>query len=129
MHHGHNFTRSPRHCVLYRRHHLDRKNAGGASTALVLKRPLSHGVRVNGSKCRLLQSNVSFLGHRIDAEGIHPLEEKLAAIIQAPAPQNVQELRSFLGLVNYYGKFIPNAATILVPFKQAALQGRQVEIV
>ena len=56
-----------------------------------------------------------FLGHRIDAEGIHPTREKLKAIVEAPAPKNVQELRSFLGLINYYGKFIPNAATILAP--------------
>ena len=84
----------------------------------VLKRLLTHGVQVNRSKCRFLQSSVSFLGHRIDAEGIHPLEDKLAAIIQAPAPQNVQELRSFLGLINYYGKFIPIAVTILAPLNK-----------
>ena len=35
--------------------------------------------------------------------------------MEAPTPQNVQELRSFLGLINYYGKFIPNAATVLAP--------------
>ena len=67
------------------------------------------------SKCRVLQSSVEFLGHRVDAEGIHPLESKLKAIVQAPAPKNVQELRSFLGLINYYSKFICNAATILGP--------------
>ena len=80
----------------------------------VLKRLLSHGVRVNNAKCRFLESSVSFLGHRIDTEGIHLLQEKLTAILQAPAP----ELRSFLGLINYYGKFIPNAATILAPLNK-----------
>ena len=44
------------------------------------------------------------------------LPSKVAAIANAPAPTNLQELRSFLGLLNYYGKFIPNlAATILHP--------------
>lgn len=51
----------------------------------------------------------------VDAEGIHPTKEKLEAIVKAPASKNVQELCSFLGLINYYGKFIPNAAITLVP--------------
>ena len=84
----------------------------------VLKRLLRHGVRVKRQKCRFLQPSVSFLGHRIDATGIHPLDDKLQAIVQAPAPTNVPELRSFLGLINYYGKFIQNAATILAPLNQ-----------
>ena len=84
----------------------------------VLKRLLRHGIHVKLSKCRFLQPSVVFIGHRIDADGIHPLKEKLKAILQAPAPTNVQELRSFLGLINYYGKFIPNAATILAPLNR-----------
>ena len=68
----------------------------------VLKRLLRHGVRVKRSKCRFLQPSVTFLGHRIDAEGIYPLDGKLKAIVKAPAPENVQELCSFLGLINYY---------------------------
>ena len=59
-----------------------------------------------------------FLGHQIDADGIHPTDEKLKAIVQAPTPENVQELRSFLDLINYYGKFIPNAATTLAPLNE-----------
>lgn len=81
----------------------------------VLKRLHKHGVHVKRAKCQFLKSHVVFLGHRIDAQGIHPTEDKLKAIVEAPAPKNVQELRSFLGLVNYYGKFIPNAATLLAP--------------
>ena len=81
----------------------------------VLRRLLRHGIHVKKSKCRFLQPSVIFLGYRIDAEGIHPTQEKLKAIVEAPAPKNVQELRSFLGLINYYGKFIQNAATILAP--------------
>ena len=84
----------------------------------VLKRLLRHGVHVNQAKCRFLQPSVVFLGHRIDSDGIHPTDEKLAAITQAPAPENLQELRSFLGLINYYGKFIPNAATLLAPLNE-----------
>ena len=84
----------------------------------VLKRLLRHGIHVKLAKCRFLQPSVIFLGHRIDADGIHPTDEKLKAIVKAPSPKNVQELRSFLGLINYYGKFIPNAATILAPLNE-----------
>ena len=59
--------------------------------------------------------HVTVFGHQVDADGIHITDDKLQAIVQAPAPKNVQELRSFLGLINYYRKFIPNAATILHP--------------
>ena len=84
----------------------------------VLQRLSRHGVRVKKSKCRFFHPSVIFLGHRLDASGIHPTEEKLKAIVDASTPKNVQELCSFLGLINYYGKFIPNAATILAPLNE-----------
>ena len=55
------------------------------------------------------------MGHQIDAEGLRATKEKLEAILSAPSPKNVQELRSFLGLLNYYGKFIPNLASLIHP--------------
>ena len=51
----------------------------------------------------------------IDAEGTRATPEKIAAIEQAPMPKNVQQLRSFLGLLNYYRKFLPNLASIVQP--------------
>ena len=81
----------------------------------VLKCLVRYGVQVKHSKCQLVQSSVCFLGHRIDAEDIHPCPDKLQAIMASPTPQNVRELHLFLGLRNYYGKFIPNTATILPP--------------
>ena len=50
-----------------------------------------------------MKSCVEYLGHKIDAEGLHALHHKVKAIIKARAPKNVQELTSFLGLLNYYG--------------------------
>ena len=46
-------------------------------------------------------------------DGRHPTDEKIAAISEAPSPKNVAELRSYLGLLNYYGHFIPNLSTLL----------------
>ena len=52
-------------------------------------------------------SSVEYLGHQFDASGISPMPNKIDAVINAPPTKNVSELRSFLGLVNYYGKFVP----------------------
>ena len=68
------------------------------------------------SKCAFLQPSVEYLGHQIDAEGRRATTEKLQAILHVPSPKNVQELRSFLGLLYYYGKFILNLATLIHPF-------------
>ena len=84
----------------------------------VLRRLKEHGVRMNRAKCQFLAKSVEYLGYRIDEKGLHATDEKLQAITQAPPPKNVQELRSFLGLINYYGRFIPNSASILHPLNQ-----------
>ena len=60
-------------------------------------------------------SSVEYLGHRISAEGIQPTQEKVRAIAEAPAPNNISQLRSFLGVMNYYAKFLPNLSTALAP--------------
>ena len=91
----------------------------------VLERLQEHGVRVKKSKCSFLQSSVQYLGHRIDAEGIHATESKIQAIVKAPAPKNVTELRSFLGLLNYYGRFIPNLASLIHPLSKLLCQGTE----
>ena len=60
--------------------------------SLVLERRLSTGLRLNKTKCKLLQSSVVYLGHLIDGEGLHPMEDKL----KAPRPKDVTALKSFL---------------------------------
>ena len=91
----------------------------------VLRRLQKHGVRVNQAKCKFMADSVEYLGHKIDSEGLHATDGKLQAILQAPAPRNVQELRSFLGLLNYYSKFISNLTTILHPLNQLLQQNRK----
>lgn len=55
------------------------------------------------------------VSRRLDAQGIHPLPEKVEAIRNAPVPADVSQLKSYLGLLNYYAKFIPNMSTVLKP--------------
>ena len=62
-----------------------------------------------------MNDSVEYLGHIIDSEGIKATPEKIAAIERAPMPKNIQQLRSFLGLLNYYRKFLPNLAMVIQP--------------
>ena len=81
----------------------------------VFSRLEKHGFRLKLEKCEFLLKNIEYLGHVISKDGIQPVPTKVEAIVKAPTPANVQQLRSFLGLTNYYGKFIPNLATLLHP--------------
>ena len=90
----------------------------------VLQRLQEHGVRLRREKCSFFQNSVEYLRHLITAEGVHTTSKKIEAVVEAPAPQNVTELRSFLGLLNYYGKFIPNLASILHPLHSPLRSGQ-----
>ena len=95
------------------------------SLSTVLQRLQKYGFRLKREKCEFLQCSVENLGHRIDCEGLHAISSKLQVITQAPAPQNVQELRSFFGLLNYYGKFIPNVASLIQPLNSLLQHDRK----
>ena len=73
------------------------------------------GVTLNRHKCAFGALSVEYLGHVINQEGLHPSEEKVRAIKQAPRPRNVTELKSFLGLLNYYSNLFPHLSTLLSP--------------
>ena len=77
-----------------------------------------YGLRLKKSKCEYLKTKVEYLGYCIDADGLHKSPAKVKAVVDAPRPQNQQQLRSFLGLVNYYGKFISALSTITHPLNQ-----------
>ena len=81
----------------------------------VLDRLHRYNLHLKLPKCEFLKPEVVYLGLRISAEGLQPVEEKINAVKRAPAPQNVNELRSFLGMVQYYHSFLPGLATILAP--------------
>ena len=73
------------------------------------------GLRLKRSKCSFMMSKIEYLGHVIDEHGIHPTEDKVKAIQEAPRPKNVSELRSFIDILNYYGKFSSNLSSKLAP--------------
>ena len=85
---------------------------------LVLARLQEQGLKVNLAKCQFMVPKLEFCGHLVDAEGIHTTEAKVDALVKAPAPTNVQQLRSYLGLLNYYHKFLPDLAHTLFPLNK-----------
>ena len=59
-----------------------------------------------------------YLGLKISAAGLQPVEEKINVVKKAPTPRNVSELRSFLGMVRYYHSLLPGLATMLAPLQK-----------
>ena len=84
-----------------------------ANLDLVLDRLEKFGLHINQSKCAFFQQSVTYCGHVIDANGLHKTQAKVTAVQDAPQPENVSQLRSFIGLVNYYAKFLPGMSTVM----------------
>ena len=82
---------------------------------LVFERFASHGITINLDKCVFGSNIIEFLGHVIDATGIRPLPDKIAALKDYPLPQSTKALRRFLGMANYYCRFIPHCSDVLRP--------------
>ncbi|XP_064463405.1 uncharacterized protein LOC135374343 [Ornithodoros turicata] len=82
---------------------------------LLFQRLQDNGVVINAAKCIFGVDALEFLGHRIDGHGITPLPEKVDVIKDFPLPSTRRKLREYLGLVNFYRRFIPHCAQILEP--------------
>ena len=63
-----------------------------ATLERVLDQLEKHGLQVNKSKCTFLAPSITYLGHKIDKEGLHPTDDKVKAVQDAPAPKNIQQL-------------------------------------
>ena len=81
----------------------------------VLQRFNDHGIVINSSKCQFGVSELVFLGHIVNKDGIRPLPEKIEALRTYPRPTTQRKLREFLGLINFYNRFVPNFASLLSP--------------
>ena len=81
----------------------------------VFKRLAKAGLQLKKGKCVFMEPQVTYLGHSVSKEGIQPMEDKVEAITNAPPPRNVSELKSYLGMINYYQKFLPNLSSVLAP--------------
>ena len=86
--------------------------------AEVLKRLSEYGMRVNLDKCQFFEEKIEYCGYIIDRRGIHKVQKKIDAVQNMPVPQNKDQVRSFVGLVNYYGRFFPQLSTTIFPLNQ-----------
>ena len=76
------------------------------------------GLKIKLDKCRFFKESVDYLGHTISCQGLAPTKERIAGIVQAQAPSNKVELKSFLGLMTYNCRFLPSLSQVLHPLYQ-----------
>ncbi|GBG80286.1 hypothetical protein CBR_g30653 [Chara braunii] len=84
----------------------------------VLEKLREANFKINAKKCEWAETQVLYLGHVLDGDGIKPEDSKIAAIRDWPTPRALTELRSFLGLANYYRKFVRNFSIIAAPLRR-----------
>ena len=73
------------------------------------------GLKLKPSKCEFFKEQIQFLGHIVSKEGISTCPEKVHAVQEWPMPKTINDLRSFLGFVGYYRKFIKGFSQIAKP--------------
>lgn len=81
----------------------------------VFDRFQEYGMLINESKCSFGQKEVTFLGFTISEEGTRPIDDKVKAVQEFPPPKTVGGLRRFLGMLNFYRRFVPHAAEDQAP--------------
>ncbi|XP_055699602.1 uncharacterized protein K02A2.6-like [Phlebotomus papatasi] len=91
-----------------------------AALEMVLTTLKEYNVLLNQSKCIFGVAEIEFLGHHISAKGIKPTESKVAAVQKFREPSSKEEVRSFLGLITYVSRFLPDCATATYTLRQLA---------
>ncbi|KAJ3639202.1 hypothetical protein Zmor_004072 [Zophobas morio] len=84
----------------------------------LLKRLENSGITVNKGKCKIAQKKLEFMGHEISEEGVRPLRSRIETIKNFRAPKTKTELSSFLGLVGFCSKFIPEYSALTAPLRK-----------
>ena len=82
---------------------------------LILETLKNNGCKMKLSKCKFFQEELVHLGHKLTLEGIKPDESKVEAVRKIPQPKTKKDIQSFLGMINFYNKFIPNYSKIASP--------------
>ena len=73
------------------------------------------GFKLNRKKCKFAQKKITYLGHEIGYNYVKPLNDNIIAIKEFPTPTSRTKIRQFLGKINFYLQYIPNAAILLEP--------------
>jgi hypothetical protein len=91
----------------------------------VLNRLSENNVHLKLPKCEFLETSTVYLGLEYSGEGLRPVESSVQAVKDTPIPKNVSQLRSFLGMVQYYHQFLPDLAMVFGPLRELLLKGVQ----
>lgn len=91
----------------------------------LLDRIREKGLTLNKEKCKFRMPELVFMGHLLSARGIGPAKSKIEAVVEARRPETQSEIRSFLGLVNYSARFIPDLATVSEPLRRLTRKGEK----
>ena len=81
----------------------------------VFNRLAKYGIVINPNKCFFGVTELDFLGHHISSQGITPLPDKVKAVQDFPLPNSQRKLRQFIGPVNFYHRFLPHCAELMLP--------------
>ena len=81
----------------------------------VLQKLRLAGLVINKSKSKFFQESVEFLGHRLSATAISPVQKRIEAILEFATPKTPRQVRRFIGTVNFFRKFVPGVSAILQP--------------
>ena len=90
----------------------------------VLQRLRESGLTLNGEKCMFRLHRLTFFGQDLSSEGVVPSEEKIGAVVNAQAPKNASEVRSFVQIVQYLSKFVPNFSQVAEPLRKLLRKGQ-----
>lgn len=89
----------------------------------VFQRMKEFGFTVRAEKCTFGQEQIRYLGHLLDRHGLRPDPAKIETIVKLPVPTDVSGVRSYLGAINYYGKFVPNMRSLRFPLDELLKEG------
>jgi hypothetical protein len=92
--------------------------------AIVLDRVRDFGIKLNREKCVFGASEVKFYGHVISRCGITADPDYIKAVMEMPAPENSDDLRKVVGMINYLGKYVPNLAEKIFPLTELLSEKR-----
>ena len=88
----------------------------------VFSRLRQANLKLNPKKCLFARSKLTFLGHEISKDGMRPPPDRITAVQEYPPPKSLKELRRFMGLMNWFRKFIPNFSAKAHPLNQLTKQ-------
>ena len=84
----------------------------------VYERLSKYQLKLNKEKCQIKRKELKYFGHTINSDGIRPHNDRLQALFKLQAPNNISELRTIMGMLNYLTKFVPNMSSKLYPLSE-----------